>query len=1418
MSVGLDSRKAALDLYGKMEIVLCDEHRGRCLLKTGVRDGPNKGKSFYVCSGSQGNPCGFIQPTEIPPSHCLHHDEAAVELQAVVMSQEPHSYRLFFRCVVGRGEGKKWCGSVPWKRVELKENLLDGESPPSRPPQERNPFKAPSKTGQPSDWRIIQEGGSSRAERGDKSRGGGEDGGSENRVRKSEKENERPETEGRRGEQERGRAEGGGGEERGEGRDKGKRESESRKGAKDDAERGEGRERKSRTEREKGQVERGNGDGGEDGGSGESWRSRELPAGMRVKKRASAEAQGGAQGGAQGSSTGERERRPSVSEEDTELHAGKSNTEEKWPSRKSSKEKERHSGKINTEEKWHSGKSSKEAKQHAGKCSKEAEQHAGKSSKEAEQHAGKCSKEPERHSAESSTEAEQHSGKSSKEREQHSGKSSRETEQHSGKGSKEREQHSGKSSRETEQHSGKSSKEREQHSGKSSKETEQHSGKSSQETEQHSGISSKEREQHSGKSSKEREQHSGKSSRETEQHSGKGSKEREQHSGKSSRETEQHSGKSSKEREQHSGKSSKETEQHSGKSSQETEQHSGISSKEREQHSGKSTKERERHSGKSSTEAERHAQKDTVEEDDDDDEVQLVSIQPGARQTPPQVSAAVQKPLTSFPGFQRGPHPHADPHALHSQLSAQLKQKKATLSVVNVSALPDKGERLQSQVRELEEALESLSLTPPGPHAPPCGSEPQGVGGAKQSPASSLSNPFSRPGGTILLPGPAPLPAPPASLSLQMSHYGGEAQALYGGRMTESRLLVVKNATAETIDHLHHSLESCPAPDTEAPEPKGIKVPLLLHQKHALAWLLWRETQRPCGGILADDMGLGKTLTVIALILAQRKKKAEEEEKKAEKEEGWISKTDSARVASQATLVICPASLVHHWKKEIERHVKKSRLTVYLYHGPSRQRSASLLAEHDVVVTTYSLVSKEIPVQKEGAEKPSQDTEAAPDLSPLLRVSWARLVLDEAHNIKNPKVQTSQAVCRLRARARWAVTGTPIQNNLLDMYSLLKFLRCAPFDEYKVWKAQVDNGSRRGGERLNILTRTLLLRRTKDQMDSSGKPLVSLPDRRCEVHRIKLSKDEKSVYDVVFAQSRSTLQSYLNRHEGNATDPRKGSNVNPFEKVAQEFGVSQSDSQAPQASSAVHILSLLLRLRQCCCHLSLLSKTLDQVELEGEGISLSLEEQLSALCLSEASGSDPDPKVSLHGSRFPSELFQDTRESTKIAAVLTELKAIAQGSDAQKSVIVSQWTSMLRIVGVHLDRLGLRFATIDGTVNPKRRMDLVEEFNTNAKGPQVMLVSLCAGGVGINLTGGNHLFLLDMHWNPALEDQACDRIYRVGQHRDVTIHRFICEGTVEDKISSLQEKKKELATTVLSGTGNSVTKLSLADLRVIFGL
>uniref|UniRef100_A0A7N6BWE5 Transcription termination factor 2 n=1 Tax=Anabas testudineus TaxID=64144 RepID=A0A7N6BWE5_ANATE len=1097
-----------------MEKVLCNAHGSVCMLKTGVKDGPNKGKSFYVCVDKQG--CDFSQMASVPPSHCLHHEDSMVELQALTFNLQQQSRRLFYRCVIGKKAGQKWCGNVPWTAPEKEKRnpLSDTQPQPSCLPPARNPFKAPGKTDKDSEWRKMQCGGSDDKRQEKKN---------------SEKSNK-----------------------------------------------AEGKEsyQKENVESVRAGVEE------EKLDSSDTYRGKQLPPGMKLKKRVSGE----------------------------EAISPNPISVEKMTEKMQDKIKENH----------------------------------------------------------------------------------------------------------TEQ-----------------READKTTVKNTDPTVKDSASKS----------------------------------------APSSR----------------------------SQASRDSDNTTNPTSNKPMQSESSSTKD---------------------SQDNDDDDVVLVSIKPPTQKTAP--VPAVQKTLTTFPGFQPTSKfrvQQENPKGLHSLLSAQLQQKKATLSSVNVEALPDKGERLKSQVKELEQALESLSLT--------ASSEP-GKTDIRVHPVPLLCIFYQKSFHTSYL----LMHQVIVKVTLSLMFLANpQVQAFYGGRMTEDRLLAVKNATCEAIDHLHKSLESCPDPEAEAPDPKSIKVPLLAHQRRALAWLLWREAQNPCGGILADDMGLGKTLTIISLILAKKVKAKEEDEKKEEKKlEKWISKTDSSIVVSKGTLIICPASLIHHWKKEIERHVKTGKLTVYLYHGPNREKSAKLLADYDVVVTTYSLVSKEIPVQKEEAEKPrtdADDKDVPTPSAPLLRVAWARVVLDEAHNIKNPKVQTSMAVCQLRARARWAVTGTPIQNNLLDMYSLLKFLRCSPFDEFKLWKAQVDNGSKRGRERLNILTRTLLLRRTKDQLDSTGKPLVSLPDRTCEVHRLKLSEDEQAVYDVVFAQSRSTLQNYLKRHEGNDVNKGKGSGPNPFEKVAQEFGMSQSDpavssSQQPQqASSTVHILSLLLRLRQCCCHLSLLKKTLDSTELQGDGIVLSLEEQLNALSLSSSptpSGPDPKDTVALNGTRFASQLFEDTSESTKISAIVSQLKAIRQMSGDQKSVIVSQWTSMLHIVAVHLKTMGLRYGVIDGTVNPKRRMDLVEEFNTNPKGPQVMLVSLCAGGVGLNLIGGNHLFLIDMHWNPALEDQACDRIYRVGQRKDVTIHRFVCEGTVEEKISTLQAKKKELAQNVLSGTGNTFTKLSLADLRIIFGV
>ncbi|NXJ02674.1 TTF2 factor, partial [Psophia crepitans] len=1168
-----------------MEAVPCAEHASLCFLKTGVRDGPNKGKSFYVCGAQGPATCSFVLPAPVPASHCLTHEGCVVELQVLVRQQDRDEFQLFYRCLKSKLNGKKWCGSIPWQDPKATNVPKALESQPNtaplfNPSGQRNPFKVIDKNREPSFWKQVMQGnGEERKAKGIKAE--------KESVLVSHKEKK---------------------------------------------------------------------------STSDSSTEKEPLEGLKTKKK---------------QSTGNRSD-PDVKE--GTASGSKLDLSEAWKGK-------------NTlwEEKKYGGSESK-------KFSECMEEEPDGKSKVFPLSLGKES------TSTKPPEEEQLREKSLK-----------------SCGDKEIGE---------KEHTGGKNGER-----KLMSKDDVTSPAVLQSALQHGAL--------------------------------RGGAE---------------------------GALPK------------TQICPGLG-----QPAGEVS-------------------------DSDTDQVGFVYSSAGKNKPEKSVEGKSGKSIqgTSLPEAVASCHVEGpqDSKALHNHLVVQLKQKKSTLAAVNVQLLPDKGARLLKQVQDLEDALSALNI-----------STADTTEKGEDSTSSSCreeSLPFGRPGGTKLI---APLPLqdptagtssgthshPSAASALASSEYYGHSfgmnsgvQNLYGGRMTEDRIRAVRNATREAIDHLYKSLESCPTEQTAAEDPSGLKVPLLLHQKQALAWLLWRESQRPCGGILADDMGLGKTLTMIALILAQKQLKTE---KRKEKLEIWLSKNDSTIIPSHSTLIICPASLIHHWKKEIDRRVGCGKLRVYLYHGPNRDKHAEVLSEYDVVVTTYSLVSKEVPTSKEEGEVPAEDHDVrsgSSPCSPLLRVAWARVILDEAHNIKNPKVQTSIAVCKLRASARWAVTGTPIQNNLLDMYSLLRFLRCSPFDEYKLWKYQVDNNTKKGGERLSLLTRSLLLRRTKDQLDSTGKPLVSLPQRSMQLHQLKLSAEEQSVYNVLFARSRSTLQSYLKRQE-QKNEGREYAGGNPFEKVAQEFGISQkeflADSQsASQVSSTVHVLSMLLRLRQCCCHLSLLKVALDQANLNSEGLSLSIEEQLSALTLSELQTPDSKSTVYLNGTAFKTDIFEITRESTKISHLLAELKTIQSQSESQKSVVVSQWTSMLKVVAVHLQQLGLKYATVDGSVNPKQRMDVVEEFNNNPKGPQVILVSLLAGGIGLNLTGGNHLFLLDMHWNPALEDQACDRIYRVGQQKDVVIHRFVCEGTVEEKIVQLQKRKKVLAQQVLSGKGEAFTKLTLADLKILFGI
>ncbi|CAG9565694.1 unnamed protein product [Danaus chrysippus] len=320
-----------------------------------------------------------------------------------------------------------------------------------------------------------------------------------------------------------------------------------------------------------------------------------------------------------------------------------------------------------------------------------------------------------------------------------------------------------------------------------------------------------------------------------------------------------------------------------------------------------------------------------------------------------------------------------------------------------------------------------------------------------------------------------------ASNAVQPRMFGKQAMATH---MAERNLIL------ERLRDLYESLASRPAEQHHHPQPAALLTTLMDHQLHALAWLHWRETQKPRGGILADDMGLGKTITMIALIVSDKEKNIDH--RPDDDEEGGRS-----RLARGGTLVVCPASLMQQWSGEVSKHCRPHAVSVCHHHGAARATQPHRLASYDLVITTYNILQRES--EKGGV---------------LTRVRWRRVILDEAHVVRNHKSATSAAVCSLSAAGRWALTGTPLHNKDLDLFALLKFLRCTPFDDLTMWKKWIDNKSLGGQERLSTIMRCIMLRRTKQLLQERGQ-LTCLPERSAHHVDVTLGKDEMNVYQKV---------------------------------------------------------------------------------------------------------------------------------------------------------------------------------------------------------------------------------------------------------------------------------------------------------------
>ncbi|XP_014295222.1 transcription termination factor 2 [Microplitis demolitor] len=757
------------------------------------------------------------------------------------------------------------------------------------------------------------------------------------------------------------------------------------------------------------------------------------------------------------------------------------------------------------------------------------------------------------------------------------------------------------------------------------------------------------------------------------------------------------------------------------------------------------------------------------------------------------------------------------------RLSSEIERSKILLMQVNVEILPDKGKKLrismaknQEQIEEYKRQMNQLKETEESNSSIASTDLSHNLSSDKDN---SLNDP---------------------NFNLHHSHNSSGENLNYYQKFNRAQLLkptastvldglgkkaleTFKNEqalTIERLEHLHGSLESRPAEDYRAEDPRGLVIRLMPHQQHALAWLLWREKQKPRGGVLADDMGLGKTLTMISLViktLADDSSDEENDDNDDDDDDEWLSKGRQSKFKG-GTLVVCPASLINQWKNEVDNRCKRGVLVTEVYHGTNREKAPRRLARNDIVITTYNLLVRE---SKNNGQ--------------IYQITWKRVILDEAHAIRNHKSQACEAVCQLKAHKRWALTGTPIHNKEMDLFAILKFLKCSPFDDIRVWKRWVENKSDAGVERLATVMKTLMLRRTKQELTMKGE-IDSLPEKHTDIIKVSLDKDERLVYDKVMMYSRTIFAQFLHQRAEKETLFQLGAaNYNKSQNYHNaKFNKAQQQLLARHADVKSHqILVLLLRLRQICCHPSLIHAMLDKEEIEMNGIEEKpdnddLIAQMARMDISHSTsdhgGNDDDDdgeigvdeRVSEHLLTSENPVFDSDRCSSKLSVIIKLARDILE--KREKLIIVSQWTTFLKTIGDNLSKIpGATYEMFSGQVAVKNRQGIVDSFNARGN-PKILLLSLCAGGVGLNLVGGNHLLLVDIHWNPQLESQAQDRIYRFGQKKNVYIYKIICTDTIEERIQQLQEKKMALAASVLGGAKKGSAKLSLDDLKSLFSM
>lgn len=471
--------------------------------------------------------------------------------------------------------------------------------------------------------------------------------------------------------------------------------------------------------------------------------------------------------------------------------------------------------------------------------------------------------------------------------------------------------------------------------------------------------------------------------------------------------------------------------------------------------------------------------------------------------------------------------------------------------------------------------------------------------------------------------------------------------------------------------------------------PKKLNTELRTYQKIGYKWLKTLE-QYKMGGILADDMGLGKTVQVLTVILSY----IQENKEKAKN-----------------SIIVCPSSLTLNWYNEIQKFTPTIKTLVISGDYLERKRKIETINNYQIVITSYDSLKRDI------------------DL--YTQYNFKYIVADEAQYIKNNNTKNSKAVKLINAETKFALTGTPIENSLSELWSIFDFIMPGYLYKYKKLKElyEIPIIKNQDEEKMNKLKKQIepfILRRTKSEV------LTELPDKTVTILSNEMKEEQYSIYMSYMAQARDAIMYQIDM---------KG-----FEK------------------SQIKILSLLMRLRQICCH--------------------------PKLFLSEYTG-----------------------ESSKLNQCIEIIQDAVWGE--HKILLFSSYTSMFEIIEEQLKKLKINYLKLTGQTKVGERIKLVDEFNTN-ENIKVFLISLKAGGTGLNLTGADMVIHYDPWWNLSAENQATDRTYRIGQKKNVQVYKLITKNSIEEKIYELQQKKAKLIDNMLSTDATFISKLSKDDIMALF--